>query len=100
VNLPAAGGAYLRLFPYGFVRAAFRDHERRGVPGTFYIHPWEIDPEQPRVAVPWPTRIRHYGGLSRTYARLERLLSEFRFSSIAPTLSSGAAAWPERSLLP
>jgi polysaccharide deacetylase family protein (PEP-CTERM system associated) len=90
VNLPAAGGAYFRLLPYGLVRSALRDSERRGVSGTFYIHPWEIDPAQPRVDVPWLTRLRHYGGLARTASRLDRLLSEFRFTSIAPALGLGA----------
>jgi polysaccharide deacetylase family protein (PEP-CTERM system associated) len=89
VNLPAAGGAYFRLLPYAFVAAALQGAERRGVPGTFYVHPWEVDPEQPRVPVPWPTRVRHYGGLGRTYARLERLLCEFRFTSIAEGLGFG-----------
>jgi polysaccharide deacetylase family protein (PEP-CTERM system associated) len=95
VNLPAAGGAYFRLFPYGLVRAALRSCEQRGVPGTFYLHPWEVDPDQPRLAVPWLTRVRHYGGLTRTRSRLERLLEEFRFTSIAPDFglgSRGAAA--------
>ena len=84
VNLPAAGGAYFRLLPYGLVRAALRDCERRGVAGTFYVHPWEFDPGQPRFPVSPLTRMRHYGGLGRTTGRLERLLSEFRFTSIAP----------------
>lgn len=92
VNLPAAGGAYFRLLPYGLVRAAFRDCERRGVPGTFYLHPWEIDPDQPRLAVPWLTRVRHYGGLRRTRSRLERLLGEFRFTAIAPDFGLGRSA--------
>lgn len=90
-NLPAGGGAYFRLFPYGVVRAAFREAERRGVPATFYIHPWELDPEQPRVAVPLGTRIRHYGGLRKTEPRLRRLLGEFRFQPIARTLGMEAA---------
>jgi len=63
LRLPAAGGAYFRLLPYGVVRTAFRQCERRGVPGTFYIHPWELDPDQPRLDVSWLTRARHYGGL-------------------------------------
>jgi len=91
VNLPAAGGAYFRLFPYWLVRSALRGCERRGVPGTFYIHPWETDPAQPRLNVPWITRVRHYGGLHRTAARLERLLGEFRFTSIAPDFGLGGA---------
>ncbi len=82
-NLPAAGGAYFRLFPYALVRAGLRSAAQRGVGGTFYIHPWEIDPGQPRVAVNLLTRLRHYGGLGRTWPRLERLLAEFRFTSIA-----------------
>jgi len=82
VNLPAGGGAYFRLLPYALAAAALRDCAGRGVPGTFYIHPWEVDPEQPRFAVSWSARIRHYGGLRRTMPRLERLLAEFRFNSV------------------
>lgn len=88
MNLPAAGGAYFRLLPYEVVRAALRDCERRGVPGTFYIHPWELDADQPRLAVPFLTRLRHYGGLRRTSDRLRRLLAEFRFRSISETVAT------------
>ena len=87
-RIPAGGGAYFRLFPYALARAALKACERRGVPGTFYIHPWELDPGQPRFEVPWSTKIRHYGGLGRTRARLERLLGEFRFTSMAQTVAS------------
>jgi hypothetical protein len=86
MRLPAAGGAYFRLLPYRLVRAALRQCERRGVPGVFYVHPWEIDPAQPRIAVPWLTGVRHYGGLHRTLPRLERLLTEFRFGPISETM--------------
>ncbi len=88
VNLPASGGAYFRLLPIGYrlVAGGLRDAETRGQPGTFYIHPWEVDPGQPRVKVPMLTRIRHYGGLAGTAARIDRLLAEFRFLPIAPTL--------------
>ena len=84
--LPAGGGAYLRLFPYMLVHGGFKAAERAGVPATFYIHPWELDPEQPRVDVPIGTRIRHYGGLRRTVPRLRRLLAEFQFQPIMETL--------------
>lgn len=84
--VPAAGGAYFRLFPYHLTRLAFTAAEGRGVHGTFYIHPWELDPEQPRLPVSWKTRVRHYGGLGRTVPRLRRLLRDFRFQSIADTL--------------
>jgi hypothetical protein len=77
------------------VRAALRQCERRGRPGTFYIHSWELDPAQPRLEVSWATRLRHYGGLGRTARRLERLLGEFRFTPLRHTVdalpSAGAA---------
>ena len=81
-NLPAAGGAYFRLLPYRLVRQALAEYQRRRLPGTFYIHTWELDPDQPRLPVSWLTRIRHYGGLHRTIPRLRRLLSEFAFTAI------------------
>jgi hypothetical protein len=85
-NLPAAGGAYFRLFPYRFVEAGLREAEALGVPGTFYIHPWEWDEEQPVFKVPSLTRIRHYGGLRKTWSRLQRLLHTFRFDAIRESL--------------
>lgn len=87
-TLPAGGGAYFRLFPYGLVRSALLESERSGVPATFYIHPWEIDRDQPRLDVSWPTRLRHYGGIDRTFGRLQRLLDEFRFKPIADTVAA------------
>ena len=97
-RLPAAGGGYLRQFPLAFVRRAFREHEARGIPGMFYVHPWEVDPGQPRIAAPWLTRVRHYRGLDRTLPRLERLLAEFRFTSVAAAFHLDARAptdpWP------
>jgi polysaccharide deacetylase family protein (PEP-CTERM system associated) len=92
LRLPAAGGAYFRLLPYGVVRAAFRQCERRGTPGTFYIHPWEVDPGQPRLDVSWLTRVRHYGGLRWTMPRLERLLTEFRFTAVRDTVAALGSA--------
>jgi polysaccharide deacetylase family protein (PEP-CTERM system associated) len=86
VNLPAAGGAYLRLLPPALIRAAVRDAESRGVPAMLYIHPWELDPDQPRIPVSFATRIRHYGGLRRTVPRLRRLFREFRFGTVAESL--------------
>ena len=90
-NLPAAGGAYFRIFPYRLVRAALRQCEARGVPGVFYLHPWEVDPDQPRLRVSLSARLRHYTGLRRTIPRLQRLLGEFRFTAIADGLGELAA---------
>lgn len=90
--IPAGGGAYFRLLPYALTTMALAEAERREVPGTFYIHPWELDPSQPRLDVPLKTKIRHYGGLSRTVPRLRRLLSAFEFGTIAATLKSNGLA--------
>ena len=82
MRLPAAGGAYMRLLPFALTQRAFRQSAARGEDAVFYIHPWELDVEQPRLKVPLHARIRHYGGLGRTLPRLRRLLSEFSFTSI------------------
>ena len=86
--MPAAGGGYFRHLPYALTQAAFRQHTVRGVSGTFYIHSWEFDPNQPRVSVSWLTKLRHYRGLTVTLSRLEKLLSEFRFTSAARRFSA------------
>ncbi|HET9440608.1 MAG TPA: XrtA system polysaccharide deacetylase [Longimicrobiales bacterium] len=87
-KLPAGGGAYLRLLPGLLVRSALQQAQARGYPATLYIHPWEVDPDQPRVAVPMLTRIRHYGYLERTYPRLRQLCERFSFRAIADSLTS------------
>ena len=86
VPVPAAGGGYLRQFPFWFIRRAFAQASAQGVPATFYIHPWEIDPDQPRLPVGLITRLRHYRGLSKTPDRIRRLLEMFRFTTIASVL--------------
>jgi polysaccharide deacetylase family protein (PEP-CTERM system associated) len=82
MRLPAAGGGWFRQLPYGLTRSGFRRCERMGNPGMFYIHPWELDPDQPRIPVPVLQRIRHYRGLQRIESRLERLLRDFSFTSV------------------
>ncbi len=78
-NLPCSGGGYFRLLPYTMFRQGlrlFNRNEKR--PGLFYIHPWEIDPDQPRIAAAPPrSRFRHYLNLGATTARLDRLLRDF-----------------------
>jgi polysaccharide deacetylase family protein (PEP-CTERM system associated) len=85
--IPAAGGGYLRQFPLGIIREAFRAASDRGEPATFYIHPWEIDPGQPVLPVSTLNRVRHYRGLSATLERVETLLREFAFGTISSYLS-------------
>ncbi|MEX1184580.1 MAG: XrtA system polysaccharide deacetylase [Gemmatimonadota bacterium] len=87
VNLPAAGGGYLRLLPPALMHAALAKSEERNAPATIYIHPWEIDAAQPRIDVPWPVAMRHYGGLRRTAQRLENLLSTYTFLPVSHTLA-------------
>lgn len=78
-NWPASGGGYFRLLPYAVSRALLRRvNERDGQSGVFYMHPWEIDPEQPRVdGIALKSRFRHYVSLARTERRLSRLLADF-----------------------
>jgi len=80
-NWPAGGGGYFRLLPYSVSRWSLkRVNVIERQPAVFYLHPWELDPEQPRVANASPkARFRHYLNLGRTGARLRRLLSEFHW---------------------
>jgi polysaccharide deacetylase family protein (PEP-CTERM system associated) len=78
-NLPCSGGGYFRLLPYPLYRLLLRRcNAAQRAPGLFYTHPWEIDPEQPRVAGAGRlSRFRHYNNLAKTLPRLERLLRDF-----------------------
>ncbi|MGV3499705.1 MAG: XrtA system polysaccharide deacetylase [Hydrogenophaga sp.] len=80
-NLPSSGGGYFRLFPYAVSRWLLQSvNQRDGEPAIFYFHPWEIDPEQPRVpGIDIKTRFRHYVNLSRNEAKLCRLLDDLRW---------------------
>ena len=83
-NLPAAGGGYFRLLPYALSRRALKAvNETDGQAGIFYLHPWELDPDQPRIpGVGLKTRFRHYVNLARTGPRLQRLLEDFSWGRI------------------
>lgn len=87
LRIPVAGGGYLRQFPLALIKAGFRQLGSLGHPGMFYVHPWEVDPDQPRLPVGWLTARRHYRGLKHTLPRLEALLREFRFTSVSGWLS-------------
>jgi polysaccharide deacetylase family protein (PEP-CTERM system associated) len=82
--VPVGGGAYLRLLPYRYTAAGIRRiNERERQPACIYLHPWEMDPGQPRLAKGWVSRVRTYAGLSGMEAKLSRLLSEFQFGSLS-----------------
>jgi polysaccharide deacetylase family protein (PEP-CTERM system associated) len=83
VNLPIAGGGYFRLLPYAWTRWGIsRLNRLEGRAAIFYVHPWEIDPGQPRLPAPRLGRIRHYRNLDRTEERLRQLLTDFRFDAV------------------
>lgn len=86
-NFPCAGGGYFRLLPYRYSSWALRRVNRvDGIPGIFYLHPWEIDPDQPRqTRAPLKSRLRHYTNLSRMQGRLRRILREFRWGRMDET---------------
>jgi polysaccharide deacetylase family protein (PEP-CTERM system associated) len=80
-NFPAAGGGWFRMLPFSYTKWAFRRFHSEGTPLVFYLHPWEIDPDQPRFAAPLKSKLRHYTNLGRTEARLERMLRLFKFQT-------------------
>lgn len=78
VPLPLGGGGYFRLYPFWVTSRFVRQLHRAGRPALFYFHPWELDPEQPRIhSLSWPTIFRHYVNLSCTEQKLTRLLDTF-----------------------
>ncbi|HVY79898.1 MAG TPA: DUF3473 domain-containing protein, partial [Steroidobacteraceae bacterium] len=89
VRVPVSGGGYFRLLPYRVTRAGLKQiNEKRGQPFTFYLHPWEVDPGQPRLKVKAFSRFRHYNNLDKCEGRLRRLLGEFQFSTMRAVLES------------
>jgi len=79
-NWPCGGGGYFRLLPYALSQMALARVNREGKSCVFYVHPWELDPEQPRVAAaPLKSRVRHYMNLDKVQPRLARLLRSFRW---------------------
>ena len=88
-HLPIAGGGYFRLLPYGWTQWGIRRvNQTEGRPVIFYLHPWEIDPEQPRLPVGFLGRVRHYRNLDQTESRLRQLLGEFAWGSLRSVLPS------------
>ncbi len=85
-NVPVSGGGYLRLFPVQLISGALRKINEQGDEAVIYFHPWEIDPDQPRVKAGWKSRFRHYVNLKTTYRKLETLLDDFRFAPMAQVL--------------
>ena len=86
-RFPVAGGGYFRLLPYWLScwgLASINRNDRQ--PFIFYLHPWEIDPAQPRVSASWLSQFRHYTNLGKCEERLRRLLGEFQFGTARDAL--------------
>ena len=83
-TLAAGGGGFFRLLPYAFSRWAIKQvNGQAGRPAIIYFHPWEIDPDQPRVAgAPFKSRVRHYSNLSAMAGKLRRLTRDFAWTRI------------------
>lgn len=96
-RLAAGGGGFFRVLPYGFSRWAIRQVNREGRPAVFYFHPWEVDPDQPRVpGAPLRSRLRHYTNLSRMAGKLSGLLGDFawgRMDALAAGEQPRSLAW-------
>ena len=102
VNLPMGGGGYFRLLPYAWTRWGIsRINRREHRPAVFYLHPWEIDPDQPRMRMPRLATLRHYANLAKTEGRLKRLLAEFAWAPLGEVLGIAPSPamrphWSER----
>ena len=89
-NMPAAGGGWFRIFPLSYTKWAFRRFAAENRPAVFYLHPWEIDPEQPRISASLKSRLRHYTNLRKTQSRLDDLLRSFQFQTFQEHLTEHA----------
>jgi len=92
-NIPCGGGGWFRLYPYKLSHWAIsRVHSKDREKAIFYFHPWEIDPEQPRIdGLNFKTRFRHYQNLARMEGRVERLLKDFRWATMAEAFAEELA---------
>jgi polysaccharide deacetylase family protein (PEP-CTERM system associated) len=87
-NIPLSGGGYFRLLPYSLVKSGLkRLNAQERKPFIFYLHPWEFDPDQPRIqGTGMKSKFRHYLNLDKTETRFKNLLSDFQFSSVRKTI--------------
>lgn len=87
-TLPLTGGGYFRLYPYALSKWLIKRNVRANEPVVFYLHPWEVDPQQPRIDSSLLSRFRHYNNLSRTADRLRRLVTDFPFTTMCEALDN------------
>jgi len=77
-----SGGGYFRLFPYKFIKSSIESVNKEGHPAIIYIHPWELDPQQPRIKADFIGRFKHYVNISKTEGKFKRLLDDFKFGMV------------------
>ncbi len=99
-NFPLAGGGYFRLFPYAATQWGLkRINEKEGKPFVFYLHPWEVDPNQPRMkGAAAKSRFRHYLNLTKTEPRFKKLLKDFEFAPIREAILDFSATESPKNL--
>jgi polysaccharide deacetylase family protein (PEP-CTERM system associated) len=98
-QVPVAGGGYFRLFPYATSKTFLQRLEKQGAKLVMYLHPWEIDPEQPRMDGSWTSQFRHYLNLHKMEKRLATLLEDFQFGSIVQILGAAWCKEDEKSVM-
>ena len=81
-NIPIAGGGYLRLYPYWFIKKGIKQINFQGKPAIIYLRPWELDPHPPKVKVKFFNKFRHYSNLDLMEHKVEKLLKDFEFAPI------------------
>ena len=95
MNLPIGGGGFFRLLPFPLIRLGMRRvNLREEQPVMFYLHPWELDPGQPRPPMAWRHRFRHYVGVEKEAVKLARLMALFRFGTARDILQTRPAPRP------
>lgn len=87
-SLPFSGGGYFRLFPYALIRYGMNQSARQGKPTIVYVHPWEFDPDQPRLNAKGVDRFKHYVNLDKTEAKFRQLLRDYHFAPARDVLAS------------
>lgn len=91
-RIAAGGGGFFRLLPYSYSRWAIRQVNADARPGIIYFHPWEIDPDQPRVAnAPIKSKLRHYTNLDAMAGKLKRLMADFKWDRLDRIVESEKA---------
>ena len=92
-SIPISGGGYFRLYPYALSQWFLQRYQAsRQAPFIFYLHPWEVDPEQPRIESSWLSKFRHYNKLDACEKRLSQLIDRFKFAAMEDTYQAYLAA--------